>query len=93
LREAETHYVAFLAKEGGHYCVPANAAAASGLVDRSKVFRSLQEKIPTLIKQKVNSRNGNNHHLIAIRLPRAQEEIIKLPNPTDPSNRKSPFHI
>jgi len=43
----------------------------------------------TLIKQKV--RNGNNHHLIALRLPRPQEEIIKLPNPADPSKPKIAF--
>jgi hypothetical protein len=83
----ETHYVAFPNAEGdgyiqgGHYCVPANAATASGLVDRSRVFRSLQDKLPTLIKQKVNSRNGNNNHLVALRLSRHPEETIKFQNP------------
>ena len=38
-----------------------------------------------LIKQKVNSRNGNNNHLIALRLSSPQEEIIKLRNPANPS--------
>ena len=76
----ETHYVAFPADgdgsiQSGHYCFPAKAAAASRLVDRFRLFRSLQEKIPTLIKQKVNSRTGNNNHLIALTLPRPQEEM------------------
>ena len=93
---SETHYVAFPAKEdgciqGGHSCVPANAAAASGLVDRSRVFRSLQDKLPTLIKQKVNSKNGNNSHLVALRLLNPQKETIKLPNPVDPSKPKIAF--
>ena len=74
---SETHYVAFPAKEdgciqGGHSCVPVNAAAASELVDRSRVFKSLQDKLPTLIKQKVNSRNGNNSHLVALRLSNSE---------------------
>jgi hypothetical protein len=55
------------------------------------VITSLQDKIPTLIKQKVNSRIGNNTHLVALRLPSPQEETIKLPNPTDPSKPKIAF--
>ena len=87
--------MAFPAKEdgciqGGHSCVPVNAAAASELVDRSRVFKSLQDKLPTLIKQKVNSRNGSNTHLVASRLSIPQEGI-KLPNPVDPSKPKIAF--
>ena len=55
------------------------------------MYRSLQDKIPTLIKQKVNSRNENNNHLVALRLPSPREEIIKLPNPADPSKPKIAF--
>ena len=90
----ETQYVAFPVKgegsiQGGHSCDTSKAGAASGLVvDRVKVYRSLQDKIPTLIKQKVNSRNGNNNHLVALRLPSPREEIIKLYNPADPSKPK-----
>jgi hypothetical protein len=58
------------------------------LIDR--VFRSLQDKIPTLIKQRVDSRNGKNNHLVALMLS-PQEEIIKLPNPADPSKPKIAF--
>jgi hypothetical protein len=94
---SETHYVAFPnAKgdgriQGSHLCVPAKAAAASQLVDRFRVFRYLQDKIPTLIKQKLNSRNGNNNHLVALRLSSPHEETIKLPNPADPSKPKIAF--
>jgi hypothetical protein len=70
--------------QAGHFCDPAKAAAASGLVDRSTVFRSLQDKLPMLIKQKVNSWTGSNTHLVALRLSRPQEETIKLANPVDP---------
>src|SRR5215467_7278301 len=89
---SETHYVAFPNAEGqggiqeGHFCDPAKAAAASGLVDRFRVFRSLQGEIPTLIKQRVNSRNGNNNHLVAVRLSIPPEETIKFRNP-DLSNQ------
>ena len=55
------------------------------MVDRFGVFRSLHDKIPTLIKQKVNSRTWNNNHLVALRLSSPQEEIIKLRNPANPS--------
>ncbi|MFY9873471.1 MAG: hypothetical protein WAK17_27505 [Candidatus Nitrosopolaris sp.] len=55
------------------------------------MFRSLQDKIPTLIKQKVNSRKGNNNHLVALRLSNPQKETIKLPNPADPSKPKIVF--
>jgi hypothetical protein len=84
----ETHYVAFPAEGDGtiqssHFCDPAQAAGES--VDRSGVFRFLLDRIPTLIKQKVNSRNGNNNHLIALRLSSPHEEIIKLRNPANPS--------
>jgi len=84
---SETRYVAFPNAEGqggiqeGHFCDPAKAAAASGLVDRFRVFRSLQGEIPTLIKQRVNSRNGNNNHLVAVRLSIPPEETIKFRNP------------
>ena len=61
------------------------------MVDRSKVFRSLQDKLPTLIKQKVNSRNGNESHLVALRLSNPQKETIELPNPVDPSKPKIVF--
>jgi hypothetical protein len=93
---SETHYVAFPVKEdgciqGGHYCVPTNAAAPSGSVDRSRVFRSLQDKLPMLIKQQVNSMNGNNSHLIALRLSNPQKKTIELPNPVDPSKAKIVF--
>jgi hypothetical protein len=83
----EAHYVAFPNAEGdgsiqeGHSCVPVKVAAASELVDRFRVFRSLQDKIPTLIKQRVNSRNGNNNHLVAVRLSIPPEETIKFRNP------------
>ena len=33
--------------QAGHLCDPAKAAAVSGLVDRSRVFRSLQDKLPS----------------------------------------------
>ena len=33
----------------------------------------------------MNSRTGNNISLVALRLPNPQEEIIKLPNPANPS--------
>jgi hypothetical protein len=68
----------------------AKAAAASELVDRSRVFRSLQDKLPTLIKQQVNSWTGSNTHLVALRLSNPQEGI-KLPNPADPSKPKIAF--
>jgi hypothetical protein len=91
----ETHYVAFPAEgegsiQGGHFCVPAKAAATSGLVDRTRVFRSLQDKLPTLLKQQVNSWTGSKSHLVALRLS-PQEETIKLPNPADPSKPKIAF--
>ncbi|MGB8938299.1 MAG: hypothetical protein WCC17_24670 [Candidatus Nitrosopolaris sp.] len=94
---AEAHYVAFPNAEGqgriqaGHFCDPAKAAAASGLVDSYGMIRSLQDKIPTLIKQKVNSRNGNNNHLVALSLSNPKEDTIKLPNPADPSKPKIAF--
>ena len=94
---AEAHYVAFPNAEGqggiqaGHFCDPAKAAAVSGLVDRSRVFRSLQDKLPTLIKQKVNSWTGNNTNLVALRLLSPHEETIKLANPADPSKPKIAF--
>jgi len=93
---SETHYVAFPNAKGqggiqaGHFCDPAKAAATSGLVDRFRVFRSLQDKIPTLIKQRVDSRSGKNNHLVALMLS-PQEEIIRLPNPADPSKPKIVF--
>jgi hypothetical protein len=83
----ETHYVAFPNAEGdgriesSHFCLSAKAES----VDRSGVFRSLYDKIPTLLKQKVNSRTWNNNHLVALRLSSPHEEIIKLPNPVYPS--------
>jgi hypothetical protein len=82
---AETRYVAFPNAEGegriesGHSCLPTSES-----VDRSGAFRSLCDNIPTLLKQKVNSRTGNNNHLIALKLY-PHEEIIKLPNPVNPS--------
>jgi hypothetical protein len=93
----ETHYVAFpnakgsAGIQGGHWCDPAKAAATNGLVDRFGVIRSLQDKIPTLIKQKVNARNGNNNHLVALRLSSPHEETIKLPNPADSSKPEIVF--
>jgi hypothetical protein len=86
----ETYYVAFpTAKgqgglQGGHFCDPAKAVTASKSVDRP-LLKSLHDRIPMLIKQNVNSRNGNNNHLIALRLSNPQEEIIKLRNPANPS--------
>jgi hypothetical protein len=77
--------------QAGHSCDPAKAASASKLVDRFGVIRSLQDKLPTLITQKVNSWTWNNTHLIALRLSSPPEETIKLPNPAE--NQKSPFHI
>jgi hypothetical protein len=44
-----------------------------------------------LAKQKVNSRNGNNSHLVALRLSNPQKETIQLPNPVDPSKPKISF--
>jgi hypothetical protein len=55
------------------------------------VFRSLQDRLPTLIKEKVNTRNGNNSHLVALRLSNPQKETIELPNPVDPSKPKIVF--
>jgi hypothetical protein len=55
------------------------------------VFRSLQDKLPTLIKEKVNTSNGNNSHLVALRLSHPQKETIELPNPVDPSKPKIVF--
>jgi hypothetical protein len=87
---SETHYVVFPnpkgqgGLQGGHFCDPAKAVAASKSVDRS-LLKSLHDRIPILTKQKVNSRNGNNNHLIALRLSSPQEEIVKLPNPANPS--------
>ena len=87
---SETLYVAFPnAKEqgglqGAHFCDPAKALAASNLVDRP-LLKSLLDIIPMLIKQKVNSRNGNNNHLMALRLSNPQEETIKLLNPANPT--------
>lgn len=74
-----------------HLCDRVKAAAASGLVDRFGVIRFLQDKIPTLIKQKVNSRNGNNNRLAVLRLSSPHEETIKLPNPADPSKPEIAF--
>jgi len=37
------------------------------------------------MKQKVNSRNGSNNHLFALRLSSTHEEIIKLRNPANTS--------
>ena len=96
---AEAHYVAFPNAEGqgriqaGHFCDPAKAAAASGLVDRYGMIRSLQDKIPTLIKQKVNSRKGNNNHLVALSLSNPKEDTINCLIQQTLQNRKSPFHI
>ncbi len=86
---SETPYVAFPNAKGqgwlqvAHSCDPAKALAASNLVDRP-LLESLHDRIPMLIKQKVNSRNGNNNHLMALPL-RPQEEIIKVRNPANPS--------
>ncbi len=55
------------------------------------MFSSLQDKLPTLIKQQVNSCTGSNTDLVALRLSRPQEQTIKLPNPTDPSKPKIVF--
>jgi hypothetical protein len=60
-------------------------SAARLAARRVGLSRSMQDKIPMLIKQKVNSRSGNNSHLVALRLSSPQEEIIKLSNPTAPS--------
>ncbi|HYA83565.1 MAG TPA: hypothetical protein VEH06_08985 [Candidatus Bathyarchaeia archaeon] len=75
-------YVAFPNDEGqgrieeAHFCYPTKAAA----VDRSRLYRSLHDEIPTLIKRKVNSRTLNNNQLVTLRLS-DHEETIKLPNP------------
>ena len=66
------------------YAIRRKRAAAAEVVDRFGVFRSQQDKIPNLIKQKVNSRTWNNNHLVALRLSGSQEEIIKLSNPVNP---------
>jgi hypothetical protein len=94
----EIHYVAFpntgggrIERYNGHYCVPAKTAATSESVDRSGMFRSLREKIRILLKQKVNSRNGNNNHLVALRLSSPHEETINLSNSADPSKPKIAF--
>ena len=84
---SETHYVTFPNAEGqgsiqsSHFCVLAKAAATNESIDRSGKVRILRDKIPTLLKQKVNSRTGNNNHLFALKLPSPPEEIIKLRNP------------
>jgi len=92
---AETHYVAFPnAKEPGriedcHSCHQVRKAAvarAVKLIDRSGahksgMLRSLHDKIPILLLEKIVSRSGNSSHLLAVRLSSPQEETIKLPNP------------
>ena len=61
----ETRFVAFPAEgqgriESRHFCVPTKVAAVSQLADICGVIRSLDTKIPKLIKQRVDSRIGNN---------------------------------
>jgi hypothetical protein len=93
----ETHYVAFPNAEGqgsiqsSHFCVLAKAAATDESIDRLGKVRILRDKIPTLLKQKVNSRTGNNNHLLALKLSSPPEEIIKLRNPVNPSNPRIVF--
>lgn len=94
---SETHYVTFPNAEGqgsiqsSHFCVLAKAAATNESIDRSGKVRILRDKIPTLLKQKVNSRTGNNNHLFALKLPSPPEEIIKLRNPVNPSKPRIVF--
>ncbi|MGA9149254.1 MAG: hypothetical protein WBZ36_01645 [Candidatus Nitrosopolaris sp.] len=94
---SETHYVAFPNAEGqgsiesSHFCVLAKAAATSESIDSSGKVRILRDKIPTQLKQKVNSRTGNNNHLFALKLPNPPEEIIKLRNPLNPSKPRIVF--
>ena len=82
---AETHYVAFPEAKGqgglqrAHFCDSANAVAAR------ESAKALHGRIPELMKQKVNSRNGNYNYLFALRLPSPHEEIIKLRNPANTS--------
>jgi len=45
------------------------------------MLRSLHDKIPILLLEKIVSRSGNSSHLLAVRLSSPQEETIKLPNP------------
>jgi hypothetical protein len=91
---AETQSVAFPNAEGEgriegrHFCHPVKAAAARELVeliDRSRVLRSLHDKLPILLLEKIDSRTGNNNHLIALRLSSPPEETIKMPNPANHS--------
>jgi hypothetical protein len=89
---SETHYVACADAEGGgrveeaHICDPTIVAGARELVDRYGMFRFLQNNIPMLMQQKVNSWTGKNSHLVAVKLPSPLEESIKLRNPTNPAN-------
>ena len=94
---SETHYVAFPNAEGQgsiesrHYCFLAKAAATNESIDRSGKVKILRDKIPTLLKQKVNSRTGNNNYLLALKLPSPPEEIIKLRNPMNHSKPRIVF--
>jgi hypothetical protein len=88
---AETKSVAFPNAEGEgriqerHLCHPLKAAAASKSIDRSGELRSLHDKIPILLLEKIYSWTGNNNHLVSFRLSSPPEEIITLRNPADPS--------
>lgn len=87
----ETHYVGFPDAPGQgridivHYCEPTKAAAVREMADKTGMYGFLCGKIPTLIKQKVNSWTGNNKHLVSLKLSTPPEEIIKLRNPLNPT--------
>jgi hypothetical protein len=70
--------------DGVHFCDPEKVSAAGELVDRFGWYRFLRNKIPLLIKQKVNSLTGQNNILVALKLSSPPEEIIKLRNIAHP---------
>jgi hypothetical protein len=72
--------------QGTRFCYPANAVAAR------ESAKMLHDRIPVLIKQKVNSKNGNNNHLLALRLSSPHEEINCVIQQTL-QNRESYFDI
>jgi hypothetical protein len=91
--KSSTHYVAFPEKGGQpgrleerHFCDPAEVAVAGELVDKFGLFRFLHDKIPMIIKQRVDSWTGNKSYLVTVKLPSHPEENIKLHNPADTAN-------
>lgn len=74
----------------GHICNPQTVTNTEQLIDKFGVVSFLYDKIPKVIKQKVNSWTRNNNYLKAAMLPSPPEESIKLSNSASPA---SPFIV